>query len=70
MYLDVESFFSFIFDINSDVLDGLAKGINTSLFVTARVESKRDMKTSFSLADMSIDLVTRSRRAYSCCIIC
>lgn len=64
-YLDMESLFSFIFNINNEILDGFTKGINASLLVAMSIECERDLKTSFSLFDMAIDLIARSRGAYS-----
>lgn len=64
-YLDMESLFSFIFNINNEILDGFTKGINASLLVAMSIECERDLKTSFSLLDMAIDLIARSRGAYS-----
>lgn len=61
----MESLFSFIFNINNEILDGFTKGINASLLVAMSIECERDLKTSFSLLDMAIDLIARSRGAYS-----
>jgi hypothetical protein len=59
----MKSFFSFILNINNKIFDSFTKCIYTSFLMAIGVESERDLKSSFSVLDMPIDLITRSRRA-------
>lgn len=62
----MKSLFSFIFNVNNKILDGFAKGVYTSLLVAMGIECEGDLKASISVLDMSVNLITRSRGAYSC----